>query len=692
MFDHAIFNDCMANVDFCEQMVKETNPTLLKKAEETASPHGDIHGYKTIADIMRALNPFTGSFYLETLQVARYTREMYCLFGGRHTHPSTIMPGGVSAHITHQTCTDYYVRLMRYMEYVKRTVPMHDDLYDFFLQELPGYDMVGYRDTDLVCWGCFDDPDYVDYTYRNMGEWGRHRYITPGLVFKGELITTDLVEINLAMRILLGSSYFDDWASEETFVTQDPLGNPVDKRHPWNKVTLPKPQKRDWADKYSWVVSPRMYDQRNDTYVACDTGGGPFARQWVTAKAGLVDIGYLKATGHSIQMVLPKTAGMPEMELEWHVPEKSNAVERDRARTYHQAYSALVGLHCLERALGEVRAGRTKSWSDFKVPEEAVSVGFHEAARGVLSHHMVIREGKIANYQPYPPTPWNANPRDVYGTPGPYEDAVQNTPIFEENGPENFKGVDIMRAVRSFDPCLPCGVHMYTGAGRVQEGRAPADGPVLMARPHESLDSERHLARVQELTEALEALPEGHAKEVAEDLVGAIVELYGEGLRRVVEALQRGGRGRPGDPRAARRRTASWPACCSSTTSTRSTSRRGCARRSPPCGPYMESHGGDVELLGIDDGVARLRLEGTARAARRRPRRSSWRSRRRSTRPRPTWPASRSRASSPARRPPDGRRPGCCRSRCPNGGAPAPTPTWMALDAAATSPRASCAR
>ena len=26
--------------------------------------------------------------------------------------------------------------------------------------------------------------------------------------------------------------------------------------------------------------------------------------------------------------------------------------------------------------------------------------------------------------------------------------------------------------------------------------------------------------------------------------------------------------------------------------------------------PYMESHGGDVELLGIDDGVARLRLVG----------------------------------------------------------------------------------
>ena len=274
IFDHAIFNDCMANVDFCEQMVKETNPTLLAKAEQTAAPGQDIHGYKTIADIMRALNPFTGEFYLETLHVARYTREMYCLFGGRHTHPSTIMPGGCSADITHQTCTDYYVRLMRYMDYVKRSVPMHDDLYDFFLQELPGYDMVGFRETNLVNWGCFDDPDYVDYDYRNMTEWGRKRYITPGVAIGGELISTDLVEINLMIRILLGSSYFDGWENEPTFVTQDPLGNPVDKNHPWNKVTLPRPQKRDFTDKYTWVVSPRIYDKRTDKHVAVTPAAG----------------------------------------------------------------------------------------------------------------------------------------------------------------------------------------------------------------------------------------------------------------------------------------------------------------------------------------------------------------------------------------------------------------------------------
>jgi hydrogenase large subunit len=119
----------------------------------------------------------------------------------------------------------------------------------------------------------------------------------------------------------------------------------------------------------------------------------------------------------------------------------------------------------------ELHAGRTRTWTDFKVPDEAIGCGFHEAVRGVLSHHVVIREGKIANYHPYPPTPWNASPRDTYGTPGPYEDAVQNTPIFEENGPDKFRGIDIMRAVRSFDPCLPCGVHMFNGNAKLLEVR-----------------------------------------------------------------------------------------------------------------------------------------------------------------------------------------------------------------------------
>ncbi len=175
---------------------------------------------------------------------------------------------------------------------------------------------------------------------------------------------------------------------------------------------------------------------------------------------------HVEATGHSVRITLPRTMTRPEATFEWRIPRWSNAIERNRARTYFQAYIAALALHFCDRALAEVRGGRTDTWSEFTVPDDAFSCGFTEAVRGGLSHHMVIRDGRIANYQPYPPTPWNASVRDSFGTPGPFEDAVQNTPIFEENTKENFKGIDIMRAVRSFDPCMPCGVHMSIGAGK----------------------------------------------------------------------------------------------------------------------------------------------------------------------------------------------------------------------------------
>ena len=94
---------------------------------------------------MRALNPFTGEFYRETLHVSRYTREMFCLMEGRHVHPSTLYPGGVGTVPTVQLFTDYLVRLMKYVEFMKKVVPLHDDLFDFFYEALPGYEEVGRR-------------------------------------------------------------------------------------------------------------------------------------------------------------------------------------------------------------------------------------------------------------------------------------------------------------------------------------------------------------------------------------------------------------------------------------------------------------------------------------------------------------------------------------------------------------------
>ena len=136
-------------------------PACWSRPNNTEAPHAGDHGYRTIGDIMRSLNPFTGEFYREALQVSRYTREMFCLMEGRHVHPSTLYPGGVGTVATIQLFTDYITRLMRYVEFMKKVVPMHDDLFDFFYEALPGYEQVGLRRILLGCWGSFQDPDVL---------------------------------------------------------------------------------------------------------------------------------------------------------------------------------------------------------------------------------------------------------------------------------------------------------------------------------------------------------------------------------------------------------------------------------------------------------------------------------------------------------------------------------------------------
>ena len=132
-----------------------------------------------------------------------------------------------------------------------------------------------------------------------MTEWGRAMGVTPGVVVDGKLVTNDLVDINLGIRILLGQ------------LVLRRLGRPEDVRHratrwqpgrppsPVEPDTIPQPQKRDFDDKYSWVMSPRWFDGTD--HLALDTGGGPIARLWSTALSGLVNTDHLKATGTSVR-------------------------------------------------------------------------------------------------------------------------------------------------------------------------------------------------------------------------------------------------------------------------------------------------------------------------------------------------------------------------------------------------------
>jgi len=88
-------------------------------------------------------------------------------------------------------------------------------------------------------------------------------------------------------------------------------------------------------------------------------------------------------------------------------------------------------------------------------PEEGMGYGFHEAPRGALGHWIKIKNKKIANYQAIVPSTWNASPRDEKGQRGQYEEALIGVPCPDPNNP-----INIVRVIRSFDPCLACAIHL----------------------------------------------------------------------------------------------------------------------------------------------------------------------------------------------------------------------------------------
>jgi hydrogenase large subunit len=106
--------------------------------------------------------------------------------------------------------------------------------------------------------------------------------------------------------------------------------------------------------------------------------------------------------------------------------------------------------------LANMAKGDLKTFNRPDFPKgEQMGVGIHEAPRGVLSHWVVIKDGKIANYQCVVPTTWNAAPRNEKDQPGAYEACLVDTPVADPEKP-----LEVLRTVHSFDPCLACAVHV----------------------------------------------------------------------------------------------------------------------------------------------------------------------------------------------------------------------------------------
>ena len=121
---------------------------------------------------------------------------------------------------------------------------------------------------------------------------------------------------------------------------------------------------------------------------------------------------------------------------------------------------------------------------------------------------------------------------------------------------------------------------------------------------------EELLGRVQELQEVLDAAGESVPRDLAEELVSCVVQMYGTGLERIVAALQESGE--PGQQLAtslARDELVAMLLLIHDLHPVPLAERVQGALDSVR--PYMESHGGNVELLSLQDGVARIHLRGS---------------------------------------------------------------------------------
>jgi len=278
--------------------------------------------------------------------------------------------------------------------FTKELVPVFDDLIDFLATN--GLDKVGEFPFNFISYGAYEDPAAYNAKYADMSKWAEKRWVTPGIVINGKLITNDLVEINVGVQETVTHSYYNDTVKAD--FAKDPNGNPLTKDHPWNESTKPVAGKeKDWAGKYTWAKTPRWLDWKNrvdgKTHVM---QANPLSRLWVDAVSKKTP----ESTGSSVKFTLPAGAvagnRVPDaVTMEWKLPKNNNSIERVRARAYYHALSAALAYKMVAIALDLLKKGDTKVWNEYKRPKNGIGVGMVEGMRGAVAHWVVMKNGKI---------------------------------------------------------------------------------------------------------------------------------------------------------------------------------------------------------------------------------------------------------------------------------------------------------
>ena len=375
--------------------------------------------------------------YLQALDMQREASKMMAIFGGKMPHPQSIVVGGV-------TCVqdiknpariaEFKSLLNKYRSFIKRAY-LADVLMAGTVYADEALDGTGSGLKSFMSYGDFKLDDTGFYTAKQL--------FPSGVVLNGDI----------SKLIPLDQSKITEDVTHAWYKGKTNL-------HPYKGVTEPEytglEKKEDGLaylktkEKYSWIKSPLYDDNRVEV--------GPLARIVVGLAAKDENItkyatNFLAKLGDKLG--LGKAAPVSVV---------FSTVGRTAARAIETELMADVMMGWVDELAANVASGDLSTWTEFdfdSVSKDAKGYGMAEAPRGALGHWVVIKDGKIENYQAVVPSTWNAAPRDYKDRMGAYEAALIGTKVADPKEP-----LEILRTIHSFDPCIACAVHIVDTKGR----------------------------------------------------------------------------------------------------------------------------------------------------------------------------------------------------------------------------------
>ncbi len=386
------------------------------------------------------------SHYLEALDFQRDFIRIHAVLGSKNPHLQTYVVGGSAMAIDPSGVSVLNAeRIALIQELLKKGLKFVEQVYIPDLLAVAGF----YKDWAAIGGGHGNFLTYGDYP-QAVGDPS----MRPDILYqpRGIILNKDLTKVYPVEQEKIAEFVAHSWFNY--------AGGDDQALHPWSGETQPNytgPQPPyEFLDpgeqgKYSWLKSPR-YDPEGDP-VPMEVG--PLARMLVAYASP--DAPIHASVKEKVDAVLKHLDVGPEALF--------STLGRTAARGVETWVIAETAMQWLNDLIANIKAGDLRvhngyRWEQKDWPAQAQGFGMTDAPRGALGHWVQINNGKIQNYQCIVPSTWNAGPRDAKGQRGPYEEALIDTPIADEERP-----LEILRTIHSFDPCMACAAHLVDATG-----------------------------------------------------------------------------------------------------------------------------------------------------------------------------------------------------------------------------------